>query len=292
MQFVSHSSPINCFFCVCLLECNVHTLTLLFALTIARDTCTRDPPLGVFEIFDMYNMSCLNGWTMGNVATTGKNMAMFFRDVYSGLPSRQLLNSSTVRRMSVFRPLTNDWCQGCTYGLASFGIFDGVFKVNAAPGSLIGPSPSAPFSIHGYGHAGQDWGSGAQMCAYFASGYDFGICTPISSLGSLNTSGPASLLYYVPGAFVCVGSIYIALSSAYLSTTDLAFTTNWPAHFAADDYEIDIACGTVHHLNLLLLKHYSLGSTYFPRQRPAQTHICMWRDSTRNHVLRFWDRSA
>lgn len=53
------------------------------AFTGAADIASLIAPndVGQLDIFDLYNFSCANGWTMGNVASSGLNLAMFFRDV-------------------------------------------------------------------------------------------------------------------------------------------------------------------------------------------------------------------
>ena len=65
------------------------------------------------QVFDFGQYSCLNGWSMGNAVVSGRNLAMFFRDVFappnSSLPPR-LLNATTVAAMQTFVNLTNDWC--------------------------------------------------------------------------------------------------------------------------------------------------------------------------------------
>ena len=73
----------------------------------------------VYRIFDLIDDSCLNGWTMGNVASTGGNMASFFYDLFStaSLPAGQrFVSSESLVAMLYFKPLINDWCPGCSYG--------------------------------------------------------------------------------------------------------------------------------------------------------------------------------
>ena len=76
---------------------------------------------------------------------------------YSGHPDRQIISRALVRKMSVFRPLTNTWCRGCGYGLASFNLGYQNYRVIAAPDTLMGPSPESWFYVDRYGHIGQDW---------------------------------------------------------------------------------------------------------------------------------------
>lgn len=137
--------------------------------------------------YDLEDNSCLNGWAMGNVASTGKNLAMFFRDLYSGLPDAnggpRLLSRSTVAKMSVFHPLFNSWCPGCTYGLASFG------------GITVGNE-----KVSVLGHSGQDWGSAAQGCGYYnETGFEFGACL-VMNTGVSTNCGSSSTVITVPFA--------------------------------------------------------------------------------------------
>ena len=67
------------------------------------------------QIFDFGQYSCLNGWSMGNGVMSGKNLAMFFRDVFAppnvSLDSApRLLSHTSVVAMQQFINLTNDWC--------------------------------------------------------------------------------------------------------------------------------------------------------------------------------------
>jgi hypothetical protein len=74
-------------------------------------------------VFDYRSYSCLNGWSMGNAVTSGRDLARFFRDVFAPPPppgSRgppRLLSSAAKQAMQSWTPLTNDWCSTCFYGL-------------------------------------------------------------------------------------------------------------------------------------------------------------------------------
>ena len=43
-----------------------------------------------YNFVDVSDDSCLNGWAMGNIAASGLNLAMFFRDLYAPLPGEEL----------------------------------------------------------------------------------------------------------------------------------------------------------------------------------------------------------
>eukprot|EP01043_Picozoa_sp_COSAG02_P038929 COSAG02_NODE_3039_length_7496_cov_89.964715_4_plen_638_part_00 len=67
--------------------------------------------------YDISDLSCLNGWAMGNIAASGHDLAMFFRDLYAPpTPSHRLISESLAAEMvdpSQLLPLTNPWaCPG------------------------------------------------------------------------------------------------------------------------------------------------------------------------------------
>jgi hypothetical protein len=44
------------------------------------------------NFYDISDKSCLNGWAMGNIAASGMNLAMFFRDLFGPAdPAARLL---------------------------------------------------------------------------------------------------------------------------------------------------------------------------------------------------------
>ena len=81
---------------------------------------------------------------MGNAAASGKNLAMFFRDVFG--PSvngtrKPLVTPETARAMQKFYPLP-ELCPGCLYGL-------GLLADNGLEGMARG-DPDATYMIgHG-----------------------------------------------------------------------------------------------------------------------------------------------
>ena len=76
----------------------------------------------VEAVFDYRSYSCLNGWSMGNVAASGHDFAMFFRDLFapSSAVRQQLVKPETAAAMQNFSKLVNPWCPGCYYGLGTF----------------------------------------------------------------------------------------------------------------------------------------------------------------------------
>ena len=62
-------------------------------------------------IFDLIHYSCLNGWSMGNAVASGKNLAMFMRDLFAPKTAARtpLVKPETAAAMLNFSQLTNDW---------------------------------------------------------------------------------------------------------------------------------------------------------------------------------------
>ena len=131
------------------------------------------------EIFDFIEYSCLNGWSMGNAATSGRDLAQFFRDLFApprpSLPPR-LLNRSTVAAMQSFVNLTNDWCSTCQYGLGLFK--EDQYEISAR---------SKPEQLYMVGHAGTNWASNAELSSYNPH-FDFGIALATNSATGLDCS--------------------------------------------------------------------------------------------------------
>jgi len=145
----------------------------------------QDGSRTVNQIFDLIDDSCLNGWTMGNVASTGGNMASFFYDLFStvSLPTGQrLVGEASMAEMLNFKPLVNAWCPNCAYGA---GII-----IPTPGGAAMFPSlpPSRANETVIKGHPGQDWGSGTSpLCGYNAA-HKFGICLGYNSAKGMNCS--------------------------------------------------------------------------------------------------------
>jgi hypothetical protein len=70
-----------------------------------------------YNFVDVSDDSCLNGWAMGNIAASGLNLAMFFRDLYAPPPGQELVSATLAELMTDPRniaPLTNTWACGLT----------------------------------------------------------------------------------------------------------------------------------------------------------------------------------
>eukprot|EP00939_MAST-03C_sp_MAST-3C-sp1_P001938 g1938.t1 len=129
---------------------------------------------------DIYDFSCLNGWTMGNIASTADDTASTMYHVFGADASPSLLSSASVQAMTDFKPLTVGWSVGLEYGL-------GLMQVDLFPNKGA-PSEYTTF----VGHAGQDYGSAASMHYYsektdiaitIASNTEYGMNCSLSNLG-------------------------------------------------------------------------------------------------------------
>ena len=152
-----------------------------------------------FAFIDLYDYSCLNGWAMGNIAASARDLSMFFRDLFSPTPhapgakpmlspqSRDLMTDPKKMHM-----LSNSWWAGHTndtYSLGNMRILD--FRPLVIPGT--GDASDTDL----WGHPGSDWGSGSSpLCGYNIK-YGFGICMNAAQTQSMQC---AVHTLYPPGA--------------------------------------------------------------------------------------------
>lgn len=136
---------------------------------------------GIQFIHDLWYNSCLNGWTMGNIITTPKDLSTFYYDVFT---NAGFVNKTTLQTMLKSTPLDNDWCFGqegagsCKYGLGfnSEQVMDDLWWLKDFHRS--------PKDVELLGHLGANWGSGASPCG-FNKKYSFGICLAYTSSHTL-----------------------------------------------------------------------------------------------------------
>jgi hypothetical protein len=149
-------------------------------------------------IYDLGFNSCLNGWTMGNIASSAKDLAQFFFDLVTLAPSKVgFVNSTTLAAMMEYRPLANMWCTGpkgpgsCQYGL---GLEHDQIALDFWTPFIANPVEkiTREHETRLTGHDGQDWGSSAAPCGYNTH-FGFGICLVHTSTGGLNCSSPVSV---------------------------------------------------------------------------------------------------
>lgn len=138
---------------------------------------------------DMRRASCLNGWTMGNIMTTGGDMAQFYYDLFGRADSgKGLVSAATLRRMLHFKRMADDdWCFGadeepgvCEYAM---GFERNHLELDIWP--MLDASEAGDVAL--IGHNGQNWGSGASPCGWNPK-YRFGMCVTFTSNVALNRS--------------------------------------------------------------------------------------------------------
>ena len=78
-----------------------------------------DPRLRLDFFVDLYDFSCLNGWTMGNIAAAPKDVALFYHDLANG----RLVSPTSLAQMMDWKPFSAgniDPPAGTQYGLGVF----------------------------------------------------------------------------------------------------------------------------------------------------------------------------
>lgn len=143
------------------------------------------------KIQDLRKASCLNGWTMGNIMTTGQDMATFYFDLFAlAGTSNGLISKESLRTMLANpHPLSDqdDWCYGpdgepggCKYAMA---FTSDQTELDVWP-LLKGKNKK---EVKLTGHNGQNWGSSASPCGFNAA-HDFGVCVTFTSNEGLNSN--------------------------------------------------------------------------------------------------------
>eukprot|EP00854_Cymbomonas_tetramitiformis_P024663 gene24663-30009_t len=127
-----------------------------------------------YVFYDMIDYSCLNGWTMGNIATSGHDLSVFFRDLFQG----KLLWQTSIREMMDWKMLVNSWCPGCYYGAGLFIEDPFKYNVKSGPGN----------DTYLLAHPGADWGSiSSPLCGYNTV-HGLGLCLIANSEYGMNCS--------------------------------------------------------------------------------------------------------
>ena len=92
------------------------------------------------EWLDIFDFSCLNGWTMGNLAATTSDTSAALYHLFGKHRAPPLLTPSSLEAMQTFKPLTVGWSVGLQYGL-------GAMRVNMFPSDEV-PSEYTTFVGH------------------------------------------------------------------------------------------------------------------------------------------------
>ena len=76
-----------------------------------------DSALSASDFTDLYNASCLNGWTMGNIATTPSELTRFYHAVFA---EGGVISADSVAQMQHWEKFTTGFSPGSPYGLGLF----------------------------------------------------------------------------------------------------------------------------------------------------------------------------
>jgi len=121
--------------------------------------------------YDLWQHSCLNGWTMGNLATTAGVLADFFYELFDG----KIINQTSVKQMRHFDRFSEGaWAAGLAYGLGLEKNWEG------------------DEDWEWEGHGGEDYGSAAEMCGHNFK-HNFSLCVVANSITGMSCSGPKTL---------------------------------------------------------------------------------------------------
>jgi len=126
------------------------------------------------KIINLQADSCLNGWTMGNIAAAPRDVAALYWTLLSGKAETPLLSAAGVKEMTAFKPLTVGWSIGLMYGI-------GTMLWNTTQTFF------APPNIPVVGHGGQDWASMAGVSGYVEES-GVGMSLAMGSVSGLNMS--------------------------------------------------------------------------------------------------------
>lgn len=63
------------------------------------------------DFTDLYDSSCLNGWTMGNIAASPAGITRFYHELFSG----RLVSADGLSQMEAWKPLTQGFAPGTQY---------------------------------------------------------------------------------------------------------------------------------------------------------------------------------
>eukprot|EP00041_Stephanoeca_diplocostata_P021552 m.503529 g.503529 ORF g.503529 m.503529 type:complete len:581 (+) comp21849_c0_seq3:116-1858(+) len=133
-----------------------------------------------YKWVNLQDYSCLNGWTMGNIAAAPLDVAAFYFYLLSGHEPRMLSHASLVA-MTTWTNLSFGWGVGVPYGL---GLMD-----MGANGSFLVKDVVGLDDAHVdlVGHGGEDWGSAALMTGY-STQLDAGVSLAMDSVMGKNSS--------------------------------------------------------------------------------------------------------
>jgi len=112
------------------------------------------PPLKPDDLYDLYDYSCLNGWTMGNIAVAPVDVVRF----YHALFTYKLAGKEKVAEMLRWHNVTTGWGgAGLKYGM-------GLMRFPTGMKDVHGMTTNVTYVV---GHPGADWGSNMMTVGWF-----------------------------------------------------------------------------------------------------------------------------
>ena len=122
------------------------------------------------DFIDLYSDSCLNGWTMGNIAPPPREIVEWYGALFSG----ELVSSAAIKQMTTFQKLTTGFEPGLPYG---FGLMAGEIAAPLKDVKTCGQLPACKcsgtrgcyFTSPTVGHAGLDYGSGMPIIGFMTA---------------------------------------------------------------------------------------------------------------------------
>jgi len=111
------------------------------------------------DILDMYDYSCLNGWTMGNIAIAPVDAVKFWHAL---LVSRTSVKPESLKQMMTFNKFSQGWGGGIHYGYGIMQTPTGQYfrtKGHCSPPLCVCKFLQCRVNLTQIGHMGADWGS-------------------------------------------------------------------------------------------------------------------------------------
>jgi len=136
-----------------------------------------DPVVRQTDFLDVYDASCLNGWTMGNIATTPSDITRFYHALFSGA----FLSADSLAQMMTWAPLTQGFSTGTPYGMGLMkqSVQAAVDRsCKALPDCACNHWGACTWNTAALRHVGLDYGSGFPFLGFLpALGASFALAT-------------------------------------------------------------------------------------------------------------------
>jgi len=141
--------------------------------TIGRAGPSPPPPkpLSPDDLYDLYYASCLNGWTMGNIAISPSDVSAFYHSLFA----KKIINATSVESMMNWHNMSGGWGASMRYGM-------GLLQFPNMQRDATGRPTNATYVI---GHPGIDWGSSMLTVGWYPN-LNLSLALATNSDGALN----------------------------------------------------------------------------------------------------------